>query len=195
MKRENEYGVSKSNGEGNYSFGSGFALGVAVGLTSALALTTISRLRGHSVLRIERSIQIGKPVEEVFDAWADFDSLPHLIDSLDEVQQSGNHSTWAMEVGGKRMEWEAELTQNIPNQSLGWKSTSGPKHTGRINFSSIGSDTQVHVVMNYQPTVWARVFSNSMGDNLETFMERALRDFKASLEGKGQETRRHEGRG
>ena len=40
--------------------------GLAVGLTSGLAWMTISRVRDHSVLRIEKSIQIGRPVEEVF---------------------------------------------------------------------------------------------------------------------------------
>lgn len=109
-----------------------------------------------------------------------------MIDAVEEVQQHGTRSFWAMEINGRHMEWEAELTQNIPNQSLGWKSISGPKHTGRINFSPLGGDTEVHVVMNYQPTVWARVLSGPVAGDIEAYVEEALRDFKASLEGKGQ---------
>ncbi len=183
MTSKNDGVISNMNGP---SFGAGFGLGLAVGLTSGLAWTTIARLRTNSVLRIEKSIQIGKPVEEVFAAWSNFSRLPHMIHSIDEVQQHGARSFWAMEVDGKHMEWEAALTQNIPNQSLGWKSLSGPKHTGRINFSPIGGDTEVHVVMNYQPTVWARILSPAVTDNIESYVEAALRDFKASLEGKGQ---------
>lgn len=187
MNRPSDDSSSGRGGRGGgVGFGAGFGLGLAVGLTSGLAWTTITRLRGHSVLRIEKSIQIGKPVEEVFSAWANFARLPHMIDSVEEVQQHGTRSFWAMEINGKRMEWQAELTQNIPNQSLGWKSVSGPKHTGRINFSPLGGDTEVHVVMNYQPAVWARVLSGPMANDIEAYVEEALRDFKASLEGKGQ---------
>jgi hypothetical protein len=85
--------------------------------------------------------------------------------------------------------WEAEITQRIENEAIGWKSVSGPKHTGRIDFSPLGDDTIVHVAMNYAPPMqMGRLFSPIWG-RLEHYIDEALRDFKATLEGKGQEGR------
>jgi hypothetical protein len=67
----------------------------------------------------------------------------------------------------------------------------GPKHTGRINFARLGNDTLVHVVMNYAPPAGA--ISSGVVEafgRVEGVLEEALREFKAGLEGKGQEDSR-----
>ena len=87
----------------------------------------------------------------VFHAWSDFENFPRLVRLVEDVRVNGKRSHWKVRLNGRTLEWDAELTQNIPNQALGWKSLNGPKHTGRINFSPLGRDTVVHVVMNYGP--------------------------------------------
>src|SRR5581483_2273939 len=81
-----------------------------------------------------------------------------------------------------------EIEQFIPDQAIGWKSVNGPKHTGRITFAPIGNDTLVQVTMNYVPPLQLlRPFARQMTWPLKYWVERVLRDFKAALEGKGQE--------
>jgi hypothetical protein len=86
-------------------------------------------------------------------------------------------------VGGKTIEWHAITEQFIHNQAIGWKSVSGPKHTGRVSFSPIDDNTLVHVAMNYAPPArLLRPFLSSMTGHMEGLIEKVLRDFKASVE-------------
>ncbi len=170
-------------------FWRGFAAGTVAGFGSLAILNLAVRAR-RPVVRLEKSIQIGRPVAEVFREWNDFERLPRASSIIEGVRQQGNRSSWRINIDGKRFGWESEIEQFIPNQAVGWKSLSGPKHTGRISFSPVGNDTLVQVVMNYHPPLaLLRPLFPTMSVHLENFIERALRDFKAMLEGKGQEGR------
>ena len=177
------------------TFWRGFAAGAATGFT-ALALLNRAGRTSRSVVRLDKSIQIGRSVEEVFNAWNDFEHLSRASHIIEAVRRHGDRSHWQINLDGRRLAWDSEIEQFIPNQAVGWKSLRGPKHTGRINFSPLGNDTLVQVVMNYQPPLpWLRPFFPTMSMHLEKFLERVLRDFKASLEGKGQEGREQPVRG
>ena len=89
-------------------------------------------------------------------------------------------------MGPANLEWDARIEQLIPNEAIGWKSVNGPKHTGRITFSPIGNDTLVQVTMNYAPPLRLFLpFVAPMTGRIEGVIERVLRDFKASAEGRG----------
>jgi len=174
-------------------FWTGFTAGAVAGAGAAgaslLAWRAFGRVKNGRILRLEKSIQIGRPVAEVFSAWSRLEDLPNRSGLVQEVRSEGHHSRWLLNLGGRLVSWEAEVTQHIPNEALAWKSVAGPKHTGRIDFSPINGDTLVHITMNYAPPgKMGHLFSPLWG-RLEHYIEQALRDFKASLEGKGQEGR------
>ncbi len=170
----------------------GFAAGAIMGAgaaTGALLFTNLRGRAGHSrIIRLEKSVQIGRPVEEVFNAWRWLEDLPQMADMIVSVRREGNRSDWHLRLDGRDLRWSAEIEQLIPNQSIGWKSISGPKHTGRINFSPLGNDTLVHVTMNYVPPMrLLRPFLAPMSGELEGYIEAALRGFKRALEGQSGE--------
>lgn len=186
------------NGDANNRYWGGFAAGALIGTAAAaaaiLVANAVGRNRDHRILRLEDSIQVARPVEEVFRAWADFDRLPDRISSIRHVESQGLRSIWTVDAGGKQTRWEAETVQFIPNEAIGWKSVSGPKHTGRISFSPLGDQTIIHVTMNYaSPLGRFTMLASPASDALTTAINEALRDFKASLEGRG--TRTSEGPG
>jgi uncharacterized membrane protein len=173
------------------SFWSGFAAGAGV-FAGSWAAVHFSRRGGLSpIVRLEKSMQIGRPVEEVFDAWANFRMIPQLVSAVKEVRVFGVRTHWHVVIAGTPFEWDAEITQLIPNQAIGWKSLSGPRHSGRITFGRIANDTLVHVQMNYVPAgrILRPIFASFTGD-MEGLIERVLREFKASMEGGGTSLRR-----
>lgn len=164
-------------------FAAGAAAGAGVSFGSVALVNALFRRR--RIIRLEKSIQIGRPQPEVFRAWAEMDRLPRWSSCVEEIRSQGERSHWKVNVDGRRLEWDSEIEQFIPNQAIGWKSLNGPKHTGRITFSAIGDDTQVQVTMNYAPpTRWLVPFSRNAAGYLERYIEQALRDFKAGMEGK-----------
>lgn len=164
-------------------FGGGVLTGAAAGSAAFLLASGRASTYNSRILRLERSIQIGRPMNEVFAAWSRFDELPQRISALRRVDVSGDRSTWIIQLDGRHFNFEAVTSQLVPNQAIGWKSVSGPKHSGRINFARLGNDTLVHVTMNYAPPLgrFGRLLA-PITDHLESRIEEALRDFKRSLE-------------
>jgi len=162
-----------------------FATGAAAGMAAVagvLAARRFAQSSGQRVLRLEKSINIGRPVDAVFGAWISLERLPEWIHFIKKIELAGRRSRWRVSVDGKEIQWEARITQFIPGESIGWKSVSGPRHSGRITFSPLEEQTVVHVVMNYAPpsgTAWAAL---PVETHLEDWIERGLREFKAALE-------------
>lgn len=165
-------------------FAAGTAVGVLAGIGGALALRRASSGIDRHVLRLEKSINIGRPVDAVFSAWMGFEHLPGMIHFIEKVERFGTQSRWWVTLDGRKFQWDAQVTQVVPRQSVGWKSVSGPKHSGRISFAPVGEQTLVHVTMNYAPPVGGSMLP--LDQHLESWIERGLREFKAALEGSEQ---------
>lgn len=175
------------------SFWSGFGAGVGAVAGAWLAVTFARRGGMSPIVRLEKSIQIGAPLEDVFDAWANLRLIPQYVPMVKEVRVFGVRTHWRIDIGRAPFEWDAEITQLIPYEAIGWKSLAGPKHSGRITFARIGSDTLVHVHMNYVPAgrLLRPMFASFSGE-MEGCIERALREFKASMEAGGPAIRREQ---
>ena len=175
------------------NFWRGFAAGAAAGAGSSAAVILSADWLGRSrrqVLRFEKSLQIGCPVERAFDAWVNLERLPQISDLVQEVRRDGDRSHWKVRVDDRSVEWDAEIEQFIPNQAIGWKSLNGPKTTGRVTFSRIGNDTLMQVTMNYAPPLSLFLpMTHTVDAEIQAHLEQVLRDFKAHLEGKGREER------
>jgi uncharacterized membrane protein len=61
------------------SFWSGFAAGAGVVAGSWLALNYARRGGSSRIVRLEKSVQIGAPLESVFDEWANFRTIPQRL--------------------------------------------------------------------------------------------------------------------
>lgn len=172
------------------NFWSGFAVGAAVGALAGVAGVLAARRRsatdinGH-VVRLEKSVNIGRPVESVFAAWSHFERLPQWIGFVRRVERYGTQTRWLVNIDNRDFEWDAQITQVVQNESIGWKSLSGPKHTGRITFSPLGEQTVVHVLMNYAPPLGEFGAMLPMERHLEQWIDRGLREFKSALEREG----------
>src|SRR5690242_17555841 len=101
-------------------FWSGFAWGAAAVAGTGLALAGLRRNGGSRILRLEKSIQIAKPLHDVFDVWSNPEDLSNLSGMIARVRSYGNRSRWTVVVNNVPMEWEAEITQFIPYQAIGW---------------------------------------------------------------------------
>jgi uncharacterized membrane protein len=170
----------------------GFFAGSATGALVLLARNTRALSKGR-IRRVERSVQIARPVDDVFQLFLHPERLSEYLPELESVTVDGDRQHWRARVDGTSVEWDAEVTQVLPHQAIGWKSVTGPKHTGRINFAPLGRDVEVHVVMNYAPAArWFAPFASRAGvmgealvDQVGRIVENGLSHVKQALEGKG----------
>ncbi len=139
--------------------------------------------------RIESSINVDAPVRTVYNQWTQFEEFPRFMEGVKEIRQLDDaHVHWVAEVGGKQKEWDAEITEQIPDQRVAWRSTSGARNAGSVEFRPLGANqTEVLVRMEYEP--------EGAIENIGTFLNAAdarvkgdLRRFKDFIESRGSET-------
>ena len=165
-----------------------FAAGAAFGALAMAGALSYKRKDEYNesndsrVVHIERSVNIGKPVATLFSTWLNLERIPQLISVVKKAERIGSGSHWAVNVDGHELEWDAQTTQVIFNESIGWKSVSGPRHSGRISFSPLGDQTVVHVMMSYAPRAATASSLAGIETSVEQWIERGLREFKTSVE-------------
>jgi uncharacterized membrane protein len=84
---------------------------------------------------IEQSIELDVPVRTAYDQWTQFEEFPRFMEGIEEVRQlDDTHLHWVAEVGGQREEWDAEITEQRPDERIAWRSRSGKGNAGVVTF-------------------------------------------------------------
>lgn len=103
--------------------------------------------------KIEQSIEINVPVEKAYDQLTQFEQYPRFVQNVAQVQQlDDTHLHLRTRAGALDMEWDAEITQQVPGKCIAWRNTNGPKYEGRIELHPTREDaTRVTVTMECDP--------------------------------------------
>ena len=84
---------------------------------------------------IEQSIEVEVPVHTAYERWTRFEEFPAFMDGVEEVRRlDDNRLHWVAEIGGHREEWDAEITEQHPDERVAWKATSGKRNAGVVTF-------------------------------------------------------------
>lgn len=112
-------------------------------------------------VRIEHVTTINKPVHEVYQFWRRFENLPKFMRHLESVEVlDERRSRWrAKASAGMKVEWEAELLEDRPDEWIAWRSIPGSQidNSGSIRFSPApgARGTEVRVQLQYNPPAGA----------------------------------------
>src|SRR5258706_2580179 len=95
--------------------------------------------------RFEKDIVVDVPVTVAYDQWTQFESFPEFMEGVKEVVQlDEKRLRWLAEVAGKDEEWEAEITDQVPDRHIAWRSVTGAQNAGSVMFQPAGDGkTQV----------------------------------------------------
>lgn len=140
-------------------------------------------------VRIEEAITISKPAPELYRTWRMLSRLPEFMVHLEEVREEGTRSHWvARGPLGLKVEWDAEIITDQPNEVIAWRSLPGADvdTTGSVHFSRApgGRGTEVRVNLKYDPPAGqvgaaiARLFGKEPGQQIRE----DLRRFKQLME-------------
>src|SRR5512134_1730254 len=105
------------------------------------------------VAKIEKSIDVQVPVNVAYNQWTQFEEFPRFMEGVKEVRQLDDRRLlWRAEIGGKAKEWEAEISEQIPDARIAWHAIGGAKNAGVVTFHRL-SDTRTRIMlqMEYDP--------------------------------------------
>lgn len=117
---------------------------------------TIADLERGGGIKLEQAVVIERPRGELFEFWRNFENLPRFMDNLESVTILGpRRSHWvAKGPAGTRVEWDAEIEQEIENELISWRSLPGADvdQVGSVHFSPVhNGGTEVRVILRYAP--------------------------------------------
>ena len=102
---------------------------------------------------VDESVDVEVPVSTAYNQWTQFEEFPQFMEGVEEVKQvDDTHLHWVAEVGGRRQEFDAEVTEQTPDQRVAWHSTEGATHAGVVTFHKTDEgQTRVTVQMDVDP--------------------------------------------
>jgi uncharacterized membrane protein len=139
--------------------------------------------------RIEKNIEVECPLSTVYNQWTQFEAFPQFMEGVKEVRQLDDKRLyWHAEIAGRDKEWNARITEQVPDRLIAWQSESGEYTSGAVSFQPQGpSRTRVNLELSYDP----KGFVESAGDTLGVVSRRIesdLKRFKEFIENRDAET-------
>ena len=133
---------------------------------------------------VEKSIEVQKPVDQVYAQWTQFDEYPKFMENVEEVRQlDDKHLEWKARVAGTERKWKAEIVEQQPNRVIAWRAITGDKNAGKVEFEPIDGHTKVKLAIDYDPPKGA---AGEIGDKVvqatPRSVENDLKRFKEFIE-------------
>jgi uncharacterized membrane protein len=141
---------------------------------------------GETMASIERAIEIEVPASTAYNTWTRFELFPEFMDGVESVRQKDErHLSWRARIGGKTEEWDAEITEQIPDKRIAWRAQGGAANAGVVTFHRLSDEgSRVMLQMTYEP----ERLSEKVGDALGFVRRRIdgdLQRFKRFVEKRG----------
>jgi uncharacterized membrane protein len=162
----------------------------ALALGGALLAKQMNKSRsGQSDSSVREEIDVNVPVRVAYDQFTQFEEFPRFMESVQEIKQLDDKRLhWRATVAGKPIEWDAEITEQIPDNKISWHSISGTPNGGTVSFRSLSrSRTRVILEMFYEPQDPLEVVGDALGA-VRMEARGNLKNFKEMIELRGQET-------
>jgi len=147
------------------------------GATARPQLRSSSRAEPRRTV-VRRAITVGLPREEVYAFWRNFENLPRFMEHLESVRMTDDRrSHWTAKTMDRTIEWDAEITEDQPNELIAWRTLNGSdvEHDGRVRFVTAPGNrgTEIHVDLAYDPpggrisAMIAKLFREAPGQQVQ----------------------------
>ena len=138
---------------------------------------------------IVETIEVNVPVRTAYNQWTQFEDFPQFMKSVKEIRQLDDKRLhWKANIAGEDKEWDSEITEQIPDKRIAWRSIGGVQNAGVVTFHKISDNvTRVTLQMDYQPDGALEAIGDALGAvRMETRAN--LQNYKEMMEKRGSET-------
>ena len=138
---------------------------------------------------VNESIEVNAPLSTVYNQWTQFEEFPRFMEGVESVQQlDDTRLHWVAEIGGKRHDWEAKITEQRPDSVIAWMATDGKENGGRVLFQDLGNGrTRIDLEMKYETEGLVESLGSAVGAD-DRRVKGDLERFKQLIESRGAET-------
>lgn len=138
---------------------------------------------------VEESIEVKVPVRSAYNQWTEFESFPLFMEGVEQVKQLSDDTVrWVAEIGGKKKEWTAKITEQEPDQRVAWTSVEGARNAGAVTFHKLSeNESKVVLQLDYEPEGAVETAGDAVG-LVKKRVKGDLERFKEFVESQGGRT-------
>ncbi|MEV5703536.1 SRPBCC family protein [Actinoallomurus sp. NPDC052274] len=138
---------------------------------------------------VMESIDVHVPVHTAYNQWTQFEDFPQFMEGVEEIHQVNDTLThWKVKVAGASREYDAQITEQRPDERIAWTSVEEPKNAGVVTFHRLDDDnTRIALQLEVEP----EGIMENVADKMGLVKHRAKNDlkrFKEFIEERGTET-------
>ena len=139
--------------------------------------------------QVTDSIDVHAPISAVYALWTRFEEFPRFMSGVESItQQTDTQLHWVVSIAGVEREFDAEITEQHPDERVAWRSTDGETHAGVVTFHRIDdASSRVMVQMDWEPEGMLETLGKALGSD-DRRVKSDLERFKELVESRGTES-------
>lgn len=140
--------------------------------------------------QVIETIDVDVPISTAYNQWTQFESFPRFLSYVESITQLSDTLThWKVKIGGAEREFDAEITEQLPDERVAWNSVGGDEnHAGVVTFHKLSDNsTRVAVQLDWKPEGLLESAGAAIGVD-DHAVKNDLKNFKEFIEGAGGET-------
>ena len=143
----------------------------------------------HGTSTIEESCEVNVPVKTAYNQWTQFEEFPKFMENVLEVKQLDDRPLhWRAKVAGEEKEWDAEITEQVPDKRIAWRGVTGARNGGVVTFHKLSDGAaRIMLQIEYEPEGALEKLGDAIGA-VRMQARSSLQRFKEMLEQRGSET-------
>lgn len=145
---------------------------------------------------VKEAVEVDVPVRTAYNQWTQFEEFPQFMEGVEEVRQiDERHNHWTTKIGGVKREFDTEIVDQLPDDRITWRTTSGDtQQKGSVRFERLDdTHTRVELVMDVETSGAAEKAGDMLG-MIDRRIKGDMKRFKSFVEERGAESGAWRGR-
>ncbi len=139
--------------------------------------------------RVEESVVVHVPVRTAYNQWTQFEDFPLFMKDVEQVEQLDDKRLhWKTSMRGVTREWNAVITEQIPDARVAWESEDGARNAGVVTFHKLEDETtKIMLQLDFEPEGALEHYADKVGV-VEERAKKDLASFRDFIEQRGRAT-------
>jgi uncharacterized membrane protein len=137
---------------------------------------------------VKETVEVDVPVRTAYNQWTQFEDFPNFMEGVEEITQlDDRHNHWTTKIGGVRREFETEIVDQLPDERITWRTTTGDVgQKGMVRFERVDdTHTRVELVMDVEPSGAVEKAADLLGA-IDQRIKGDMKRFKRYVEERGE---------
>src|SRR5829696_1902668 len=132
---------------------------------------------------VQESVDVDVPIRVAYDQWTQFESFPQFMGGVERITQlDDTHTHWVTKIAGVEREFDAEITEQHPEERIAWRAIGEVQQAGVVTFHKINDDTtRVMLQLEMEPEGFVETVGEKAGF-VARAVEQDMKNFKEFIE-------------